>query len=246
MSNTAKRLPIVLCLDVSNSMNSRKEGGRSAIELLNLAVKEFVESLRNDVLVKTSAEVAVITFCEDTKTEGFKSINELEIPTLTTVKGRTHMGKAVIEAIHLIEKHREELDEMEISSYCPFLVLVTDGNPDKNDDDKLREESIKLVRSYCDTHVGAEEIIVPFVIGVGDNVDSETLNRYSEGFTSGYFPIRGTDALVAELFQEAFRFISDSARGSIHLNELPKQQVKTLKADINEALQKMVNKLTAI
>ena len=236
--NTSKRLPIVFCLDVSPSMGWKEGKNSSSIELLNAAVSNFIEELKHDVKARSSAEVAFVTFSTNIEMETeFESINKIKIPVFSAVeKGGTQLSKAVIRSIDKIEERRNQLDNSEISYYAPFMVLVTDGNPDRNDDKEKYNKALEMVKSHCDSHIGASEIIVPFIIGVGDHIDEETLNNYSKGFTKGYFPIKGNASKVKYQFNKVFQIISSSTRKSIHLNSSAEEVLKTIKKDMDDFL----------
>ena len=235
--NSAKRLPIVFCLDVSPSMGWRIGNNSTSMELLNEAVATFINELKLDPKAKSSAEVAFVTFSTNIEDEtDFESVASLGTPKFQPVdEGGTQMAEAVLYAINKIEKRRAELSNMEIPYYAPFLVMLTDGNPDDNDDGALQSKAIAAVRSHCDSHVGASEIIVPFVIGVGDHIDPDTLNRYAAGFTDGYFGIRGqADAVKKVKFQKVFQLIGNSTKVSIHLNGKTSETIRTIQHDMND------------
>ena len=83
-----------------------------------------------------------------------------------------------------------------------MLVIITDGRD--NDIPELREQAIELVNRYCN-----EDKLIPFVIGVGDEVDPEILNQYARGGADGYFPVLGKD--VTRKFADAIKIVSMSA-----------------------------------
>lgn len=237
-ANTSKRLPIIFCLDVSPSMGWKEPGCSSSIELLNAAVSNFITELRQDPKARTAAEVSFVTFSTNIEMDTpFESIRTIQVPTFRPVeRGGTQMASAVLRSIEKIEARRRQLENSEIGYYAPFLVLVTDGNPDKNDDILKYNRALSLVKGHCDSKIGASEIIVPFIIGVGSNIDAQTLNSYSEGFTKGYFPIRGNAQSVRVQFNRVFRMIGNSTKKSVHLNGAAREIVETIQNDMNSLL----------
>lgn len=235
-TNASKRLPIVFCLDVSPSMGWKVGTNSSNIEMLNAAVQNFVQDLKEDPKTRACAEVAFVTFSTNIEMDTeFVSASALQAPLFTPVKeGGTQMAQAVLRSIEKIENRRRELEDAETPYYAPFLVLVTDGNPDENDDSTLQAKAMAAVKSHCDSHIGAREIIVPFVIGVGDRIFSKTLQSYSAGFTNGYFPIRGTADNADIEFNKVFRMIGNSTKKSIHLNGKAVEIISTIKTDMAE------------
>lgn len=237
-TNTSKRLPIVFCLDVSPSMGWQIGMNSSSIDLLNVAVNNFVKELQDDPKARTCAEVSFVTFSTNIEMDTeFESIGTLHAPNFQPVEeGGTQMAQAVLRSIQKIEARRKQLENMEIPYYAPFLVLVTDGNPDENDIPAMQASALSAVKSHCDSHIGAAEIIVPFVIGVGDHISPKTLNSYASGFTKGYFPISGTAGKAKMQFNKVFQMIGNSTKKSIHLNGRASEIISTLQNDMNDLL----------
>lgn len=235
--NSAKRLPIVFCLDVSPSMGWKTEGNSSSMELLNAAVANFLRELKQDPKACASAEVAFVTFSTFIELDtNFESAGTMNIPMFSPVDhGGTRMAQAVLRSIDKIETRRRQLEDNEIGYYAPFLVLVTDGNPDNNDDEQMQKQAMELVRSHCDSHVGAQEIIVPFIIGVGDHLESSTLNAYSAGFTNGFFHVSGSVGAASQ-FSKVFKMIGNSTKQSIHLNGSGAKILNTIQTNMNDLL----------
>lgn len=213
--NSARRLPIVFCLDVSPSMGWRIGNNRASIELLNDAVNQFVDELREDVRACSGAEIAFVTFTDEViMNTDFESISSIPRQTFKAVEdGGTSLAKAVLVAFDKIEEHRQRLADAEIPCYAPFFVLVTDGDPDETDDEErmLERKALKEIKSHCMDGIPSSEFVVPFIIGVGDHVNPDTLNRYASGIGPGYFPIKGNNTDASMRFGKVFRMIRNSA-----------------------------------
>ncbi|MDO4615222.1 MAG: VWA domain-containing protein [Lachnospiraceae bacterium] len=239
MMNTSKRLPIVFCLDVSPSMGwNTGFGSSSSMDLLNTAVRNFIEEIKADPKARACAEVSFVTFSSDVEmSTNFESVSTMKVPRFQAVReGGTQMALAVMRAINKIEARREQLEDLEIPYYAPFLVIVTDGNPDQNDNQETAEIALKMIRSHCASDIGANEVIVPFVIGVGNIENSRTLREYVSGFSDGYFPINGKASAANTQFKKVFQMIGDSTKKSVHLNGTGKEIIETLKSDMNDLL----------
>lgn len=210
--NTSKRLPIVLCLDISPSMKANNR-----IKNLNKAIKLFYDELRKDQKVVNSVEIAIVTFSTEIKENtDFEPIDSLANKTFSAVsKGGTNLSSAVLKSIQKIEERLVELDNSDIENYLPFLVLVTDGNPDQNDDQLNLEKAIQLVLSRCETTKNSERLIAPYIIGVGEQVAEASLNRFAEKFTGKAIIIDGDASYQENLFKELFAFISKSVKNSL-------------------------------
>ncbi len=237
--NASKRLPIVFCLDVSPSMGWCKDGNSTSIDLLNVAVNNFINELKLHTKARAAAEIAFVTFGEEIvmNTE-FTPLSALQTMQFKTEKvGATSISKAVFEAIKKIKDRRELLKEGEISCYAPFLVLVTDGDPDSIvDSEAVFQQTLKEVRSHCHDHIPVYDLIVPFVIGVGDYVDTKTLNAYSEGFTKGFFHIKGKSSDIKLNLNKVFQMIINSTIISFTPNKSAKEIISTIQNDANDLL----------
>lgn len=212
VSNTSKRLPIVLCLDISPSMSMNKR-----IENLNGAIRLFYDELRKDPKVLNSVEVAVVTFSTNIEENSdFESLDFLANKTFYVVReGGTNLSTAVLLSIKKIEDRLVELDNSDIDNYLPFLVLVTDGDPDKTDSQSNLENAIESVLRHCETSRYPERLIAPYIIGVGEQVAEASLNRFAEKFTGKAIIIDGDASYQQNLFKELFAFISNSVKNSL-------------------------------
>ena len=244
--NVARRLPIVFCLDVSPSMGWREGNNSSSIELLNAAVNGFLSELQNDARVCAAVEVSFVTFSTDViEDTGFENIRFITPRKYTAVEhGGTFISKAVLRSIEKIEEKKRELEDSEIQYFAPFLILVTDGDPDAIDisNSSTYNEALNAVKSHCDSHVGATEIIIPFIIGVGDHMEVKTLTRYAEGFTNGYFSVRGNASSIKTKFSKVFELIGNSTKKSVHLNAGVREIIKSIQCDANVLLKDLIGR----
>ena len=135
--NTIKRLPIVFCLDVSPSMGWDIDN-RDIIpmELLNNSVNTFIREINSDGRTRSSAEVSYVTFSTDIEVDSpFIPARNLDNIHLRPVsEGGTNMAQAVLRSYQKLEERVNEYVRSGIRFNVPFFVLVTDGNPDDNDD----------------------------------------------------------------------------------------------------------------
>ncbi len=212
VSNTSKRLPIVLCLDVSPSMSLNKR-----IENLNSAIKLFYDELRKEQKVLNSVEVAVVTFSTNiVENTDFETLDFLASKTFSAVPdGGTNLSTAVLLSIQKIEERLAELENSTIDNYLPFLVLVTDGDPDQTDNQSNLDKAIQSVLRHCETYKTPERLIAPYIIGVGEQVAETTLNRFADKFTGKAIIIDGDTSYQHDLFKELFAFISNSVKNSL-------------------------------
>jgi len=131
IENTATRLPVVLCLDTSKSMDDN--GG---FEALNKGVKAFYDTGKNDPARKYGFDVAIVTFGAQgvTPVQDFRPIwNQEEIPQFVFTDKNwidgTPMGRGVDMSIKGLEKRIVTYKDNSISNDRPWLVIITDGEP---------------------------------------------------------------------------------------------------------------------
>lgn len=207
--DTTKRLPIVLCLDISPSM-----GANRRIQDLNRAVQRLYERLKADAKAPGCVEIAVVPFSSTVVGEtDFEQLDSLHGKTFTTVSsGGTNLSTAVLTSIRKLDNRVVELNSHGVGTYLPFLILVTDGDPDHTDNPANLERAIAAVQGHCDG--SGRNLIVPYIIGVGEQVTEEALDRFAEKFTGKAIIIDDMDR-QDELFQELFTFIGNSVTNSI-------------------------------
>lgn len=247
--STIKRLPIVFCLDVSPSMNWDIDNRDiSPMELLNQSVNTFISEINTDGRTRSAAEVAYVSFSTNIEVDSpFMPARNLDDIHLKTVaKGGTNMAQAVLRSYEKLDQRVKEYAQNGIRHNAPFFVLVTDGNPDDNDNNILQDRAIATVNRHCNSHQGAEGIVIPFIVGVGRRVDKKTLLRYSEGFTNGFFHIRGNSQQVQTCFSDVFRVISNSTKASVHLNLSANEVIESIRATMNNGVADLDRELAGI
>lgn len=129
VENHSTRIPVVLCLDTSQSMTTN--GGFDA---LNEGVQAFYETCKDDPVNRLGFDVAIVTFGAQgvTRVQDFRPIwNQEDIPTFAFsaenwIDG-TPMGKGIDLSMKGLQKRKDEYKENSIGYYQPFLVIITDG-----------------------------------------------------------------------------------------------------------------------
>lgn len=190
VNNPTARVPVCLCLDTSGSM------GGMPIDELNEGVRLFYEAIREDETALYSAEVSVITF--GGYAQCIVDFASLEVqpnaPTLTA-NGMTPMGEAVNMGLDLLEQRKGEYKDRGVDYYQPWLVLMTDGEPNG--------DSAELSRAINRTvdAVNQRKLTV-FPIGIGSDADMDVLAKFS--------PKRPPLKLQGLKFREFFAWLSKS------------------------------------
>lgn len=199
-TNPTPRVPICLCLDVSDSMNrivggdvrdtgTREfrdgqwwnivEGGVTAIQEMIGGVELFYDNLLDDDVARYSAEVCVVTFggnapeliIDFANLDRQESERQQKISGLKA-KGGTPMGEAVNMALDCLEARKKDYKDKGVDYYQPWLVLMTDGEPNGS-----ASEMQRAIDRTTDL-VNVRKLTV-FPIGIGDEADMNCLARFS-------------------------------------------------------------------
>lgn len=190
VENPTARVPVCLCLDVSGSMSG------SAIKELNDGVKLFYEAIKEDETALYSAEICVVTFGGTAKQiSDFSSLTLEPNPPVFSASGGTPMGEAVNIALSALETRKSEYIDKGVDYYQPWLVLMTDGEPNGKvgELDNAIEKTRKLVN---------DKKLTVFPIGIGKEADMSVLEKFS--------PNRKPLKLQGLKFREFFAWLSKS------------------------------------
>ncbi len=127
--NYEQKCLVVLVLDVSGSMNLEDRIGE-----MNKGLQEFYNDITDDETASQRLEISVITFNHEVKTILEPSlVTNFQMPTLTA-RGTTAMVTAVNEAIDKVEARKKWYKDTGQAYYRPWIVLMTDGEPDEDQD----------------------------------------------------------------------------------------------------------------
>jgi uncharacterized protein YegL len=126
--NYEQKCLCILVLDTSGSMNGEP------IRELNRGLQEFYAAVEEDLIAANRLEVSIITFDSSINTiQEPALISSFNMPTLS-VKGTTRLVDAVRVAMQKTEQRKDWYKETGQPYYRPIMVLITDGEPDKDQD----------------------------------------------------------------------------------------------------------------
>ena len=189
--NSAPRCPVVLLLDTSSSMDG------APIDELNQGLKQFIEETANDEAASMSVELEVITFDSTANVAmPFTPICDVDRnPAPLIADGMTCMGAAIRMASSDLRNRRMMYRNAGISSYKPWVILMTDGGP--NDDWVSPAADLR--------HLGEQGKIQYIGIEIGDDADHDTMCRILPA-NPGPVKLKGLR------FKQFFRWLTDSLR----------------------------------
>ena len=189
ISNPAVRCPVVLLLDTSKSMAGQP------INELEEALCQFISEVKDDVAAAASVELCIVTLDEKATIQlPFTSAMDLVPRKLGLMaRGGTFTGRSLDRAAEVISTRRTEYAQNGISSYAPWVILMSDGKPGDNWEpaaQKLLAMTDKLRMQY----IG---------IAIGDQASTKIMQKMLP-------PQPGPLKLPHVRFREFFRWLSDS------------------------------------
>lgn len=184
IENPTPRVPVVLCLDTSGSMQGEP------IDELRRGVRLFYESIEDDEIARHSAEICVVTFGGNVRVVADFS----ERPQSLQAQGNTPMGEAIGIALDILEQRKTEYQRTGVDYFQPWLVLMTDG--------MATDDVNAAVRRVVDM-VDKRKLSI-FPIGIGAKADMDTLRSFS--------PNRNPLRLRGLSFKQFFEWLSRSVQ----------------------------------
>ena len=190
--NFEQKCLCVLVLDTSYSMDD------GSIDELNAGLKRFQDELLKDKTTRDRLEVAIVTFDSDVKTiQQPALLTDFSMPTLEC-NGSTCMIDGISEAIDIVENRKQYYKSHGIPYYRPWIVMMTDGYPDSDQDVDGMSSRIK------DAHQHKEFVFMG--VGVGDSISEDVLKQLAQ---SDFPPMK----MQAVKFCEFFTLLSNSMSG---------------------------------
>ncbi len=195
LANRHRRTPCVLLLDTSTSMAGEK------IRRLNAGFRAFRDDILRNPVASQSVELCVISFGPVRLQSDFAPVQELGALEFHT-EGCTPMKEALELAMVKVTERKQAYAQHGISSYRPWIFLLTDGEP--TDLAGQPSEAWRHLISPLEM-AAAERKFLLFTIGVQVNPNGrEVLNALSR-------PFSGRCLDLADLrFEDMFLWLSGS------------------------------------
>ena len=183
-NNPEPRVPCVLLLDTSGSMNGEP------IAELNAGVILYKDLLMADPLASRRVEVAVVTFGGTVEVVHDFSTSERFHPPHLRTGGGTPMGQAILQGLAMVNHRKKIYKDNGIAYFRPWVFLITDGGP--TDEWKSAAEAVRRAESDKSTAF--------FAVGVA-GANMEILSQIS---------VRQPLKLNGLNFRELFLWLSQS------------------------------------
>ena len=171
-----KKLPVILLLDVSSSMQGAK------IDSLYNATCDMIDTFVGAQLKEQSIDVAIITFGKEIKLHiPYTPVKEIQDKGLEhfVADGMTPMGTA-------IQMAKDMIDDKSVTPsriYRPAVVLVSDGEP--NDD--WRNPIAMFIND------GRSSKCQRFAVAVGEKADRTVLETFTENPDNVFYAANASD-----------------------------------------------------
>ncbi|QFJ55276.1 vWA domain-containing protein [Pseudobutyrivibrio xylanivorans] len=187
-----KKLPVILLLDVSGSMQGAK------IDSLYNATCDMIDTFVGAQLKEQSIDVAIITFGNEIKLHTpYTPVKELQDKGLEQFKaeGMTPMGTA-------IQMAKDMIDDKSVTPsriYRPAVVLVSDGEPN----DEWRGPMAMFIND------GRSAKCQRFAVAIGDQADRTVLETFTENPDNVFFAANASD--LADCFKTVSMSVTSTA-----------------------------------
>ncbi len=156
----------------------------------------FYDAIDADDDAHDAAEISIIEFNSGTSLiQDYASIERLQRIDKIDPTGATFLGEGVNLALDTLEARKSVYSGSGVLYYQPWLVLMTDGQP--NGDNRELERAVERVTEL----VNVKKLTV-FPIGIGADADMSVLARFS--------PNRPPLRLRGLNFKEFFEWLSKS------------------------------------
>lgn len=201
--NLQQKCCVAFVLDVSGSMSG------DAIDQLNAGLQEFHKEILDDPTASNRLEIAIVEFSSSVSTLIDPSLAEnFSMPTLST-KGSTKLVDGVREGIQIVKARKKWYKDTNQPYYRPWVILITDGEPDGGQDvDGLKQE--------IENGVNSKDFYF-FAVGV-EGANMNTLATLSS-------PKMAPAKLQGLKFKEFFEWLSASLGSSGVTGSIPDSEI---------------------
>ena len=163
--NTNQRLPCVVLLDGSTSMDGK------AIDNLNQGLSILERELKADDVASLRVQLLLLRIGGHSDVEiltDWTDAIDFSAP-LVEANGTTPLGKGVNVALRKLEEQKKKYRQNQITYNRPWLFIITDGAPTDQNWERAAEKAVEAEKKGK---------VVVFPIGT-EEADFEILNKFS-------------------------------------------------------------------
>lgn len=163
VSNSVRRLPVILLLDVSGSMSYENR-----IDSLNTAVQEMIDSFKNNEQKEVNIALSVITFGGNATVQlPLSDVKDITFTRTFNAVGDTPLGAALKIAKSMVE----DKELIRSKDYRPTIVLASDGGPNDEWEYVMNDFISNGRSSKCDR----------WALAIGESADEDMLKKFLKG-----------------------------------------------------------------
>ena len=150
---------------------------KTRIDELNEAFSKFIITMKSNDEVAASADIAIITFGGQAKIlKTFTPVTKFETPDLeVNLRSLTPIGEAIQVGLKLLEARKGEYKKRGMEYYQPWIVVLTDGEPEGENAITEMNKAISQV-----VELESQNKLVVFNIGIGNDVNLDIIQKLSK------------------------------------------------------------------
>jgi uncharacterized protein YegL len=172
-------------------------GGVTKIAELIDGINMFYDAILDDDDACDAAEICIVEFNSGVSViQDFANVERIPRITSINTDGFTHIGEGVNLALDTLEARKKLYSDNGVLYYQPWLVLMTDGEPE-GESKSVLDRAINRVTSMV-----SNKKLTVFPIGIGPQAGMSTLQLFS--------PNRSPIKLKGLNFTEFFEWLSKS------------------------------------
>jgi len=186
--NYQQKCCVVLVLDASVSMKGNR------INELNKGLQTFYDDITQDQTTADRLEISIVSFSDQIETLLDPSlVSSFSMPTIEC-RGTTKLVDGVREGINIVRSRKNWYKQTGQPYYRPWIILITDGDPDSDQD-------VNALSYEISDSVNKKDFFF-FAIGVED-ANMQVLHKISDSSMSPAM-------LQGVKFSEFFQWLSAS------------------------------------
>lgn len=216
MDNTSTRIPVVICVDASGSMNWTDDQEISRIERVKKGIDVFYNEIRNNPNALKSVSLCVVGYSDVAFiVREFNDIkpNDKGSQLKLARNGKGDIGVGALESIRILEERKEFYRYNDINYKQPFLVLMSDGHSTAATEEIAAANLIKGQARALELEGNNKLTVLPVYVGKNYETDKRAIKELG-GFSKVNRAIDIEKGGFFSFFRMLGRSVSASSTGS--------------------------------